>query len=199
VRAFLLILYPPFVYKKEIFYMTNSKIQALAETAVFVAVALILSIVSINYAQTFYIELTVIPLLLLAIRRGLAWGLIAGLLYGLLAIVLGEVTPLSAAQAFLEYIVAPVSLGLSGIFNTKSALKFTKVLYAILLGISVKYFFHFIAGIVFWSQYAWKGWSAWIYSLVTNGISAALTALAALIILGLIYKAAPHIFQINRK
>ncbi|GAB2024795.1 energy-coupled thiamine transporter ThiT [Lactovum odontotermitis] len=178
--------------------MTNSKILPLAETAVFVAVALILSIVSINYAQTFYIELTVIPLLLLAIRRGLAWGLIAGLLYGLLAIVLGEVTPLSAAQAFLEYVVAPVSLGLGGIFNTKSTLKFTKILYATLLGISAKYFFHFIAGIVFWSQYAWKGWSAWIYSLFVNTVSGILTAAAALIILGLIYKAAPRIFQTKK-
>ncbi|MDR2977689.1 MAG: energy-coupled thiamine transporter ThiT [Streptococcaceae bacterium] len=178
--------------------MSNSKIQALAETAVFVAIALILSIVSINYAQTFYVELTVVPLLLLAIRRGLIWGLAAGLLYGLLAIVLGEVTPLSAAQAFLEYVVAPISLGVSGIFNTKSVLTFSKVLYATLLGVSVKYFFHFIAGIVFWSQYAWKGWSAWIYSLVTNGLSGILTAAAALIILGMIYKASPGLFRVKK-
>ncbi|MFZ2577757.1 MAG: energy-coupled thiamine transporter ThiT [Lactococcus hircilactis] len=178
--------------------MSNSKVLPLAETAIFVALALILSLFSINYAQTFYMELTVIPLLLLAIRRGLAWGLVAGLLYGLLAIVLGEVTPLSFAQGFLEYIIAPISLGLAGIFHTKNGSTFKTVIYATLLGVFVKYFFHFIAGIIFWGQYAWKGWSAWLYSLVTQGLSGILTALAALIILGLIYKASPKLFVVNR-
>ncbi|PCS00664.1 energy-coupled thiamine transporter ThiT [Lactococcus fujiensis] len=174
--------------------MSQSKVLPLAETAIFVALALILSLFSINYAQTFYLELTVIPLLLLAIRRGLIWGLIAGLLYGLLAIVLGEVTPLSFAQGFLEYIIAPISLGLAGLFNTKSSNKFRIVVCATLLGVFVKYFFHFIAGIVFWGQYAWKGWSVWLYSLVTQGISGLITAIAALIILGILYKAAPKLF-----
>ncbi|MDR0298883.1 MAG: energy-coupled thiamine transporter ThiT [Streptococcaceae bacterium] len=178
--------------------MTNSKVLPLAETAIFVAIALILSLISLNYAQTFYLELTVIPILFLSIRRGLAWGMIAGLLYGLLAIILGQVTPLSAAQGFLEYIVAPVSLGLSGIFNSKTELKFSKIIYASLLGVGVKYFFHFIAGIIFWGQYAWKGWSVWLYSLITQGLSGLITALAAIFILGLIYRTMPKLFQVKK-
>lgn len=174
--------------------MSNSKVLSLAETAIFVALALILSLFSINYAQTFYLELTVIPLLLLAIRRGVVWGVVAGLVYGLLAIVLGQVTMLSLPQGILEYIVAPASLGIAGIFNTKKQAKFSTVVFAVLLGVFVKYFFHFVAGIIFWGQFAWKGWSVWLYVLITQGISAIVTALAALVILGIIYKAAPGLF-----
>ena len=177
--------------------MSNSKILPLVETAIFVALALILSLISINYAQTFYVELTVIPLLILTLRRGMIWGLVAGLLYGLLALILGTVTPLSFAQGLLEYVVAPISLGLGGIFASKIDNKAFNIICVSLVGVLVKYFFHFIAGIVFWGQYAWKGWSVWLYSLVTQGISGILTSLAAIIILLLIYKAQPKIFNVK--
>ena len=46
--------------------MSNSKVLELTETAIAAALALVLSFISINYAQVFYLELAVIPLLVLA-------------------------------------------------------------------------------------------------------------------------------------
>jgi Predicted membrane protein len=54
--------------------MSDSKVLELTETAIAAALALVLSFISINYAQVFYLELAVIPLLVLALRRGVFLG-----------------------------------------------------------------------------------------------------------------------------
>lgn len=164
--------------------MSNSKTFLLAEIALFTALALILSLISINYAQTFYLELAVIPLVFLSIRRGFFAGLTAGLIYGILLIVLGQATILTPVQAILEYIIAPMSLSIAGFSRNKTVL-------AAFSAIFLKYFWHFIAGIIFWGKYAWTGWSAWTYSLVTNGISALVTSIVCAILLVILFKNLP--------
>ncbi len=43
------------------------------------------------------------------------------------------------------------------------------IILAIFIGSFARYFCHFIAGIIFWGQYAPKGQSAVLYSLIVNG------------------------------
>lgn len=175
--------------------MSNSKALELTETAIAAALALILSFISLNYAQVFYLELAVIPLLVLALRRGIIWGMTGGLVFGLLLIVLGQATVLTPIQTILEYIIAPVSLGFAGLLRQKNSSEVKTILTAVFLGVLVKYFWHFIAGVIFWGQYAWKGWGAIPYSLVANGISGLATAVLATLVLFLISKSAPQLFQ----
>ncbi|MEY8458644.1 energy-coupled thiamine transporter ThiT [Lactococcus ileimucosae] len=175
--------------------MHHSKVLALTETAIAAAIALVLSFLSINYAQVFYLELAVIPLLILALRRGVLWGMSGGLVFGLLLIVLGQATVLTPVQVVLEYIIAPVSLGLAGILRQKDSSKPQIILTLAFFGVLIKYFWHFIAGVIFWGQYAWKGWGAIPYSLVANGVSGLATATLASLVLLLISKGAPQIFQ----
>ncbi|EKF52064.1 energy-coupled thiamine transporter ThiT [Lactococcus garvieae] len=175
--------------------MSNSKVLELTETAIAAALALVLSFISINYAQVFYLELAVIPLLVLALRRGVLWGMSGGLVFGLLLIVLGQATVLTPVQTILEYIVAPVSLGLAGLLRQKDSSHSKTILAAVFLGVLIKYFWHFIAGVIFWGQYAWEGWGAIPYSLVANGVSGLVTAILAALVLLIIAKSAPQIFQ----
>lgn len=178
--------------------MSNSKVLELTETAIAAALALVLSFISINYAQVFYLELAVIPLLVLALRRGVFWGMTSGLLFGLLLIVLGQATILTPIQALLEYIVAPISLGLAGVLRKKDSSQ-TRTIFAVaFLGVLIKYFWHFVAGVIFWGQYAWKGWGAIPYSFVVNGISGLATAALAALVLVLLSKSAPQIFQAKK-
>ena len=44
---------------------------------------------------------------------------------------------------------------------------------AALLGVGVRYFVHYIAGVLFWGQYAPEGTSPWVYSLSVNGTAGA--------------------------
>ena len=69
------------------------------------------------------------------------------------------------------------------------------LIFAVLIAAFAKYFWHFVAGVIFWSDYAWKGWGAVSYSLIINGVSGLLTALAAIIILIAVKKAYPKLFN----
>lgn len=175
--------------------MSNSNIRLLTEIAFMAALAFIISLIPNTIYSWIVIEIACIPILLLSLRRGFIAGLSAGLLWGILNIITGHAYILTLSQGFLEYIIAPVLLGLAGLFHQKSRhLKVLPVISGVLLAILAKYFIHFIAGIIFWSKYAWKGWGAIAYSLVVNGTSAILTALAASIILIILVLTAPQLF-----
>ncbi|RZI49712.1 energy-coupled thiamine transporter ThiT [Lactococcus kimchii] len=178
--------------------MSNSKfnIRLLTEIAFMAALAFVISLIPNTVYGWIIIEIACIPILLLSLRRGLAAGAFGGLIWGILALITGHAYILTLTQAGLEYLIAPVCLGLAGLFAQKTTkLKLFPVLSGIFIAVLVKYFFHFLAGIIFWSQYAWKGWGAVAYSLAVNGISGILTAVAAGIILSIFVKKFPKIFQ----
>ena len=179
--------------------MSHTNIKMMAETAILSALAFALSFLTINLAETFYIEFAVIPVIFLALRRGLRWGFIGGLVLALLFLITGKVSTIPMKSAGLQYLdllleygLAPISLGLAGIFK-KRQVKLSGVLAGALVASLVKYFWHFLAGGIFWASYVPKGWNPWAFSFVTQGLSGILTALVAAVVLGLIFKAAPQL------
>ncbi|MFC4653346.1 energy-coupled thiamine transporter ThiT [Lactococcus nasutitermitis] len=177
--------------------MSNStlNIRVLIEIAFMAALAFIISLIPNTVYGWIIVEIACIPILLLSFRRGISAGLTGGLIWGILSIITGHAYILTLSQAFLEYIIAPVLLGLAGIFHQKSQpLKSAPVFCGIFIAVLAKYFIHFIAGIIFWSKYAWKGWGAIAYSLAVNGLSGIFTAVAALIILLIFVKKFPKVF-----
>ena len=177
--------------------MSNSKfnVRLLTEIAFMAALAFIISLIPNTVYGWIIVEIACIPILILSFRRGLPAGLVGGLIWGILSMITGHAYILTLSQAFLEYLIAPVSLGIAGLFRQKTApLKLVPVLLGTFVAVLLKYFFHFIAGIIFWSQYAWKGWGAVAYSLAVNGISAILTAIAAFVILIIFVKKFPKLF-----
>ena len=57
----------------------------------------------------------------------------------------GHAYILTLSQAFLEYLIAPVSLGIAGLFRQKTApLKLVPVLLGTFVAVLLKYFFHFL-------------------------------------------------------
>lgn len=116
-----------------------------------------------------------------SLRRGLTPGLAAGLLWGLLHFAVGKVSFLSVEQVLIEYVIAFAVMGLAGLLYSpfQKALKAEKYTSAITLactaafvGVGVRYFFHYIAGVIFWGKYAPEGMSPWLYSLTVNGTAA---------------------------
>lgn len=177
--------------------MSNSKfdVRLLTEIALMAALAFIISLIPNTVYGWIIIEIACIPILILSLRRGLYAGFVGGLVWGILTIITGHAYILAPSQAFIEYILAPVSLGLAGFFRQrKLELRYFPVVIGVLIAVLVKYTLHFIAGIIFWSQYAWKGWGAVAYSLAVNGISGVLTAVAAIVILAIFVKKFPKVF-----
>ena len=159
------------------------------EIAIIAALAMVLSFVP-KLAGWFSPSWGAIILVIFSLRRGLTPGLAAGLLWGLIHFPLGKVSFLSVEQVLIEYIIAFTVMGLAGLVYGpfQKALKNDKFSSAIvwsgiaaLLGVGVRYFVHYIAGVLFWGQYAPEGTSPWVYSLSVNGTAGAGTFLVVMV------------------
>ena len=173
-------------------------ISILAEVAIVAALAMALSFIPLQVAW-FEISLGTTLIVLISLRHGTLVGLITGLIWGLLHFALGKVYFLSVPQVFIEYVLAFTFAGFAGLAQKPFAKtgKNRYIVLAVIISAFAKYFWHFVAGVIFWSDYAWKGWGAVSYSLIINGVSGIMTALAAIIILIAVKKAYPKLFNYN--
>lgn len=188
--------------------MATSKLNVLVEGAVMVAFAEALEYIPHTVGvSAIEVQFGLIPVVLYALRRGVNPGLLAGLVWGILDMVLrgfsgGSV--LNAWQGLLEFPVAFALVGLAGISarglrqTRSSGVAITFIIFGTVLGTVAKYFCHFIAGIIYWGSYAPKGQSAWLYSLIINGGSALASIAAAGAVLVIIWLAAPQLYKVRK-
>ena len=141
--------------------------KILAEAIVFIALANVLYVISKFYfpflklPQGGSITLgSMIPLLWFALRRGLRWGVEAGIVYGLVHMVIsGDIY--YPTQILLDYPLAFGALGLAGAFKSLPVA-------GVGIGILGRFICHFVSGVVFFGQYAWEGWNVVAYSAAYN-------------------------------
>lgn len=180
--------------------MQNKKLTLSLETVFMAVFAYVLSIVPLQFASI-DISLTMIPLIIFGLRRGLLPALSAGFLCGLLKLLTGFTQILSPMQGFMEYILAFTFAGFAGLFYhqfQKAKHPDSIIIIASVVACLTRFFWHFIAGVVFWGEYAPKGMNPWLYSLIVNGASALLTALVACIVCVLLYHINKKIFIPNK-
>jgi thiamine transporter len=137
--------------------------QVLAESAIFIALATVLSLIVVyTLPQGGSITLaSMVPLLWLALRRGPKVGITAGIIYGViqLAILPYVVDPV---QLLLDYPLAFGMLGLAGFFKSRPLLGAT-------VGITGRFIMHFIAGVIYWAPIEAPTLNPYVYSAVYNG------------------------------
>jgi thiamine transporter len=141
--------------------------KILAEMIVFIALANVLYLISRFYLPFLHLpqggSITVasmVPLLWFALRRGLRWGVEAGIIYGLVHMVIsGDIY--YPTQIILDYPLAFGALGLAGAFQKHP-------MTGVGVGIFGRFVCHFVSGVVFFGQYAWEGWNVYAYSAAYN-------------------------------
>lgn len=99
--------------------MVNKRLLVLLECAIFAAIGLILSLVPTDIGSSFSISLGMIPIYVIAIRRGFWAAGFTGLLWGLLHFVVGKAYILTPWQAVIEYVIAFVFVAFAGINSSK--------------------------------------------------------------------------------
>ena len=162
--------------------MSKNKTKILVEGAVMVALATVLS-----YIRIFRLPwggsitlLSMLPIVLFSIRRGLGAGLTVSFVFSLVQFTQGVVdgifgwglTPgMLIACILLDYIVAFTVLGLAGIFRKKG---FAGWIGGIALAVVLRFVCHFLSGVVVWKSFGelWNGFSTdntFLYSFLYNG------------------------------
>ncbi|WP_409293039.1 energy-coupled thiamine transporter ThiT [Peribacillus sp. SCS-37] len=182
------------------------KLNTMIEAAFFAGFAFVLDMLpSIKLGPWISIAIAMVPIFIVAFRWGFKASVAAGFLWGLLQIVLGDADDiLSPLQGFIEYFIAFSFIGFAGLFygpiqkalhggSKKRALLFISL--AVLAGSLARYFWHFLAGIIFWGIYAPDGMSPVLYSLIVNGGTMIGSAVLCALVLNLLIGSAPRIIK----
>lgn len=187
--------------------MKNLRLVVLLEASLMAAFAVILDMLpSIKLSPSISISIAMVPIFLLSYRRGWKAGILAGFVWGVLQIALGDAWIATPVQMVIEYFIAFAFIGLAGIFSGKiqdllrSNHRSNAVMWivaATFLGSLARYFWHFIAGFVFFAEYAPKGMSPLLFSLVANGITMLGSALLCSIALLIIVNTAPRLIKVR--
>lgn len=157
--------------------MKKNLTRALTESAVMLAVATALSmfkLIDLPYGGSVTIA-SMLPILIIAYRYGVKWGLLTGAAYGGVQQLLGLKT-LSyvstwqsvVAVILLDYIVAFMVIGFGGTFRRMKSQPTGLVLGGLLVGI-LRYLCHIISGATVWAGLSIPTNAALIYSIGYNG------------------------------
>ena len=162
--------------------MSKNKTKILVEGAVMVALATVLSYIRI-YRLPWGGSITLLsmlPIVLFSIRRGLKAGLTVSFVFSLVQFTQGVVdgifgwglTPgMLIACILLDYVLAFTVLGLAGIFRKKGLAGW---ICGISLAIVLRFVCHFLSGVIIWKSFGelWNGFSTdntFLYSFLYNG------------------------------
>jgi thiamine transporter len=147
--------------------MSRSRLLPLVEAAVMIALAAVLSQITVfKMPQGGSITAaSMVPLLLVGLRHGPRWGILAGVAAGLVNYITATEPYVHPVQLLLDYPVAFGVLGLAGLGAGKS---YVAGGVAAALGMFGRFAAHVISGVVFFAQYAPAGQSVWAYSAVYN-------------------------------
>ena len=162
--------------------MQSKKVRILVEGAVMLALATALSFIQI-YKLPWGGSITLLsmlPIVLFSIRRGLKMGLAVSFLFSLIQLFQGimdglfgwGLTPgMLVACIFIDYIFAFTVLGLGGLFRKNGTAGWIS---GIVVAIVLRFIMHFLSGVVIWKSFGelWEGFStdsSVLYSILYNG------------------------------
>ena len=176
--------------------MRNTRVLVMAEVALAIALAAVLNYIGLHFLpQGGSFSLVMLPLMVVALRRGVIAGVTAGALYGVIDYIMNPYV-VHPIQPLLDYPLAFAAVGLAGLFShawNRAVAKgdtaravWTVVLPATIVGAGARYALHVLSGYVFFSEYAPPGQPVIIYSIIYNAtymIPSAIACAAGVMIL----------------
>ena len=138
--------------------------RRLAETAIMIAVAMILAEFVKPFQSPFGGGISIcgmVPIILVSYRWGVKWGFFSAFVFGVLQLFMGIAKNSFAFELWLviidvilEYILAYTLLGLGGIFRNRFKKPWAALTLGGIVAVFARYFVHFIAGFLIWGTYA---------------------------------------------
>ncbi|MFL8935506.1 energy-coupled thiamine transporter ThiT [Rossellomorea oryzaecorticis] len=185
--------------------MKSLSLVVMIEAALMAAFALILDLLpSIDLSPSISISFSMVPIFILAFRRGVKASLLAGFVWGVLQVALGNAWIVTPVQMIIEYFIAFTFIGFAGVFvnriqqslrSENKSKVYAWIIAATVLGSAARYFWHFIAGFIFFKEYAPEGMSPVLFSLFANGVTMLGSAVLCSIVLVLLSATAPRLIR----
>ncbi len=149
----------------------KSSLRALTEGAVMVALAQILSYIKLwQMPWGGSVVLAMVPIILYAVRWGLAKGLVASFALGCLQFMFDGGFAIGWQSIVGDYVLAYGALGLAGAFHGKKG----GIWLGTLAGGFARFLVHYVVGATIWAEYMPETFlglsmhSPWFYSLLYN-------------------------------
>ncbi len=158
--------------------LTSSKTERLTVSAVFIALGTILSLIQpFSLPQGGGITLlSMLPVIILSYRYGVAWGAVSSLCYAVLQMLVGFKTvsgffvgdskmalPAALASCILDYIVAYGVLCLGGLFKKENNHS-VSLCFGAIIAVTARYLVHIISGAILFGT-----WAEWFFTDVFAG------------------------------
>ena len=161
----------------------NNMARRLTESAIFIAIATVLSMIKIDLPFGGGITIvSMLPLIIISHRWGWKWGTLTAFVYSLIQLMLGldnvgyaTTAAMAVGVVMLDYVIAYTVIGLSGIFDNV----FGKTRASVAVGIAVTFCMRFVCHLIT-GAWIWGAWmpetfmnmtmtSPWMYSFLYNG------------------------------
>ena len=168
-----------------------TKTRRLTEIAVCIAMAVVGSLIKVwEMPQGGSVALTMVPILLIAIKRGPVAGFMTGAIYGVLSLLIAGVVyhPMSI---LLDYVLAFGLLGLAGFFKKNVP----GVITGCFVGVLGRFISSLVSGAVLFAEYAPQGQNPWIYSLIYQATYLIPEFVISAVIIVLLFTKAHRLFE----
>ena len=163
--------------------MRKNTTRMLAESAIMVAIATVLSLIKIDLPFGGGVTIvSMLPIVIISHRWGWKWGLLTAFVYSLIQLLMGldnvgyaESFIMAVGIILLDYVIAYSVIGLSGIFDGPLG----KTRKSLAVGIAVTFCLRFVCHLIT-GAWIWGVWmpetfmnmtmtNPWIYSFLYNG------------------------------
>lgn len=183
---------------------TSTRLITLLEVAIFAAIAVVFN----EFISPFQlwpnggsITLVMIPIAVIAFRRGLVPGILTGLITGVILTIMPSAYRVYPIQILLDYPLAFASLGVAGWVSLKKySHPSQKALWAgigLLTAGTLRFLMHYLSGVIFFAEFAPKGQSVYLYSLFYNATYILPEIILATIVMAILLYSAPQLVQPN--
>ena len=149
--------------------MKNTKLRALTEGAILIALAEILSLLPLyKFPWGGSIDLAMLPIIISCVRWGFGPGMLAATAHAILQTLLEGGIAIGWQSIVGDFLLAYMSLGLAGLFRGKFAP-------ATLVSCAARFLIHYVVGATIWAEYMPEAFfgltmtTPWIYSALYNG------------------------------
>jgi thiamine transporter len=157
--------------------------KILAEIIVLVAAAGALSLMSHSFfslPQGGSINVGMVPIFWLALRRGARIGIFAGTVFGVVDLAIDPFV-VNPVQFILDYPLPFACLGLAGFFQKLPIV-------GVVVGVTGRFVSHFVSGVVYFANYAPAGMSPVVYSAVYNATYLVPSMIVCAIVIAMLQK-----------